>query len=363
MPRRDKNFVEKQIKWSLPHQLAGYPIRKALSPGIIVTHPIRHRAIFIGYNGYYFGQKQNSLKPMSYKSLFYRVTHSATLVVASLIVLTACTQPGEKKDIKPAKIEKAKGIADESVFKSMDKRALLTRLFDNPVFDTGGTAIWKPNYYERTVFPVSYDGKCHTSIDTIMYFPDQNGKKCAAVILTTYNYRRSDEDSSIQIGDSHFAGVPIGIALFSPVDTGGWELYKFEKAFTSLGYFGKFKTGRQDAGQISLKQAGNQWTVLSLTQGVGGDMGLVSGTETLYSIEKYSLDGFPNEVLSKIISYDTYYEQDPGSGMPKKEQKTEMKILKTDTGYYAIDLVVTRNKAVSTTHYKYADKYNRYMEK
>jgi hypothetical protein len=37
-------LVEKQIKWSLPRQLAGNPIRKALSPGIIVTHPIRRRA-------------------------------------------------------------------------------------------------------------------------------------------------------------------------------------------------------------------------------------------------------------------------------------------------------------------------------
>jgi hypothetical protein len=37
MTRRLNTFVEKQIKWSLPRQLAGYPIRKALSPGIIVT--------------------------------------------------------------------------------------------------------------------------------------------------------------------------------------------------------------------------------------------------------------------------------------------------------------------------------------
>jgi hypothetical protein len=45
MTQRVITFVAKQIKWSLPRQLAGYPIRKALSPGIIVTYTIRHRAI------------------------------------------------------------------------------------------------------------------------------------------------------------------------------------------------------------------------------------------------------------------------------------------------------------------------------
>jgi hypothetical protein len=43
MTRRVKTFVEKQIKWSLTQ--SGYPIRKALSPEIIVTPPIHHRAI------------------------------------------------------------------------------------------------------------------------------------------------------------------------------------------------------------------------------------------------------------------------------------------------------------------------------
>jgi hypothetical protein len=54
MTQRVITFVEKQIKCSLPRQLAGYPIRKALSPGIIVTHPIRHRAFLTKKNSLAF---------------------------------------------------------------------------------------------------------------------------------------------------------------------------------------------------------------------------------------------------------------------------------------------------------------------
>src|SRR5436309_3210553 len=57
-------------------------------------------------------------------------------------------------------------------FSNLDKTEILRRLFDDPEFDSLGMAIWKGNYSDLTSLriPLSYDGKFHTSLDTILYF-------------------------------------------------------------------------------------------------------------------------------------------------------------------------------------------------
>ncbi|HEY5406166.1 MAG TPA: hypothetical protein VIJ92_03725, partial [Ginsengibacter sp.] len=191
--------------------------------------------------------------------------------------------------------------------------------------------------------PVSYDGRCYTNIDTIMYFTDQAKRKCACIILTTFNYRKGtfDDTSKIEISDCHFCGVPISIALLAETKEKNWKLYKFEKAFISLGYFGTYRTGLQDAGKISLKEIGDKWTCLSLVQGVGGNGGYLSGSETLYSIEEFYLNGFPNSSLSNLLSYNFFYSNANTAGTKHdiKEEKTTIKIIKKKGDYYDIDLI------------------------
>jgi hypothetical protein len=63
----------------------------------------------------------------------------------------------------------------------------------------------------------------------------------------------------------------------------------------------------QDSGKISLKEIGDKWTCLSLKQGIGGNGGYLSGSETLYSIEEFYLNGFPNSTLSNLLSYNFFY--------------------------------------------------------
>jgi len=285
------------------------------------------------------------------------------LFILCIINLTACYQNSDnvvKQQLDSVVIEQ-----DEAVFSSLDYQTLLGKLFDNPDFDTNETAIWEPNYYDRMTFPVSYDGKCYTNIDTIMYFIDRGNRNCACVILTTYKYGRDYFDSTkIEIGDCHFCGVPIGIVLLSENKEKKWELYRFEKAFTSLGYFGEYKTNKVDAGEIQLKEIGDKWTCLSLTQGIGGNMGEFMSYENLYSIEQYQLGGFPNSTLSCIFSYTSYYEY---TSMIDEKIKTvehsTMKILEKEANYYDIDLIVTKNGKTKTEHYKYADEYNGYIKK
>jgi hypothetical protein len=264
-----------------------------------------------------------------------------------------------QKDTVAAKPHKK----DERIFESLGDKTVLAKLFDDPEFDTSGTALWKPNYYERLAFPVSYDGKCHTKVDTVMYFTDQQNRKCAVMILATYKYSFDVTDSTPGIGDCHFCGVPLGIALFSQTEEKKWELYRFEKSFTSLGYFGTYRTGGKDAGKICLKEIGDPWTCLSLTQGVGGNMGEFSGSEDLYSIEQYHLGGFPDNTLTNIFSYNYHYESTSIDERTKEEEDAVMKIIKKKNNYYDIDLIITKNGKHSTEHYVYSDDYDRYIEK
>ncbi len=295
------------------------------------------------------------------------------------MVLTSCdrqksnvTSSTEQSIAKTNTTDYPKADNNGSAFSNLEYKTLLGRLFDNPDFDTSQTAIWKPNYYERMTFPVSYDGKCHTNIDTIMYFTDREKRKCACVIVTTFNYRKGgfEDSTKIQIGDCHFCGVPIGIALLAETKDKSWELYKFEKAFTSLGYFGTYRTGRQDAGKITLKEIGDKWTCLSLTQGVGGNGGYLSGSEPLYSIEEFHLGGFPNRTLSNLLSYNFFYSNVEAGGVKDgrpeseiKEEKTVMKLIKKKGEYYDIDLVTTSKGKSTIEHYKYSDDYGQYVEK
>jgi len=152
-------------------------------------------------------------------------------------------------------------------FSTLDKREILRRLFDNPEFDSSGMVIWKGYYSDLTSLsiPLSYDGKFHTTLDTILYFVDTKNRNCAVAIFSTYNYQRDPFDNSkIRPTGCHFCGVPIGAALFHETEKKNWELYDFKKEITHLGYGGVYKTGRQDEGKIQLKEIGDKWTSLAL---------------------------------------------------------------------------------------------------
>ena len=295
------------------------------------------------------------------------------LKIFCVICLLLITQIGfskQKNNIKYTSIKESDTVKNKSVqfneriFKSIDQKELLKRLFDNPVIDSIGMAVWNPNYYERMSYNLSYDSKCHTAIDTIMYFIDSRKRKCAAVIFGTYHYDYDYFDSTkIECGDSHFAGVPIGIALLSETESKEWELYEFKKAFTTLGYFGEYKRETKDAGKIGLKEIGDKWTCLSLKQGIGGNMGEFSGYESLYSIEEFDIGGFPNSVLTEIFNYTYYYKELRMDEKVKVLEKREIKFIKKKKHYYDLLLTTTKNGKISTELYKYKDEYSEFVKK
>jgi hypothetical protein len=248
-----------------------------------------------------------------------------------------------------------------SIFSTLVKREILKRLFDNPQFDSSGMAIWKGNYSDLTSLsiPLSYDGKFHTSLDTILYFFDTRKRNCAVAIFSTYNFQHDPFDSSkIRPTGCHFCGVPIGAALFHETEKKNWELYDFKKEITHLGYGGIYKTERQDEGKIRLKEIGDRWTSLSITEGLGGNMGYLEGGEMLFSVEENKLDGSPNNTLKILLTnYYTIKET-----FLSKKILPEIRLVKKQDNYYDLVVRTIDNETVKTKRYKYSPNCERYLE-
>ncbi|MFI5185770.1 MAG: hypothetical protein ACHQF0_03550 [Chitinophagales bacterium] len=74
---------------------------------------------------------------------------------------------------------------NETVFQSLDPKAILESLFDASSVDVNGLAAWKPNFSERMYFPVSNDGFCYTKLDTIINF-EEASEQNVLLIFKTY---------------------------------------------------------------------------------------------------------------------------------------------------------------------------------
>jgi hypothetical protein len=226
---------------------------------------------------------------------------------------------------------------NETIFTSLDKIELLNRLFDKPKFDTTGIAIWEPNFAERMDFPISFDNKCHTALDTIMYFIDRDTVECSVVIFRTYQI---DENNN-KYG-SHFEGSPVSVAIFYKYSNNKfWELYKFSKYLTSLGYY--VGAEKRYEGKLSLIKIANNWTCLILKQEIGGTQGEFSGYESWYSIERVDLHGSENKILSNIFNYTYYHSISSYTIKEVVYDSSYIQIIKNPYSYYDIKLVSKSN--------------------
>ena len=248
-----------------------------------------------------------------------------------------------------------------TTFNTLNKRQILNRLFDNPEFDSSEIAIWTGNYSDLTSLsiPLSYDKKFHTSLDTILYFTDTKKRKCAVSVFSTYNFQYDPFDSSkIEATGCHFCGVPIGVALFYQTEKQNWELYDFKKEIAQLGYGGIYKTGRQDEGILQLKEIGDTWTALSLTEGPGGNDGYVEGGEELFSIEQYNIDGSSNNTLNEILS--NYYNMK--EDFLAEKNYSEIKPIRRHNNYFDLIVKTIKDDTARIATYKYSPERDQYVE-
>lgn len=292
------------------------------------------------------------------------------IIVICLLILAACNPktPGFIPNFKTI-IPVIPSTENLFFFKDLKERTVLSKLYDNPIFiDSNKSVKWKPNFNEQMNMPTSFDGMIHTNIDTIMYFKNTLNVQCACMILTNYQYQVTENlngEKTIEIGDCHFCGVPLGIALFEFDPEKGWELYAFKKSLLSFGYFGKYKSSGEDNCTISLKKIGDSWTCLSLREGLGCAQGNIFGSEKLISIEQYFIGGFPCSTLKLVFSYDYHDEYSPqyeGDENEKNKEISSIKFLKMKNDYYKIQLSQNKNGIHSKIYYSYSRDYENYIE-
>lgn len=294
------------------------------------------------------------------------------LFLSLMLIFTSCSNPDNltNKNIlsnnNTNSVQKKDTSNNNRIFNSLNKNEILRKLFDNADTDNLGFTVWKPNYCESIKNNISYDGNCHTSLDTIMYFRDA-GTKRACVIFGTYKVWQNDS-SKLKYGagiDCHFCGAQIGIALFSQTKDDRWELYFFEKSFTSLGLFGTWKIDNGFGGgrsHIDVVYLGGNFPCLELKGGLGGNEGIQEGYSTIYSLVEIPVKGYP-VLLSKIFEYEYYGEyRENGRNSKIIAKKTNMQLIKNNTEFFQINLIINDNNKISTEEYVYSEKYRIYLK-
>lgn len=213
----------------------------------------------------------------------------------------------------------ASNAQDEKVFRSLDRKTVMNRLFDGVTFNNRNEALWKPNYYERMNIPVSDDKVCHTVMDTVIYYSSNT----AVVIFVTYAYEQGERMAC------HTCSPSIGLATFIK-NRNDWELEQFNKCFLSdFGAYG-------EKGQFAVQKLGDKFYCLKLDAGIYGNQGYSTGANTYYSLTDY--DDF-KEVFSYVYSDSNEGAMEEGKGYT---EETSISIL-PGKPYYTIELTTKRN--------------------
>lgn len=306
------------------------------------------------------------------------------LFIYFIACLFSCKQSNQS-DVAPNGYPQKKqpiNTSDSFLTDLTDTKKLLNFLYQSTEFDTLKTIRWSPNQQEYPEIPVCFDLSAHTGIDTILFFTNSNGIESAAVILANYNLGL-DNDRVVPTG-GHFSGLSLGVALFENRD-GQWKVYCFKKHLAYLGYYGTYRTGNSDQGQISLKKLGRNWTGLSFKQGIGGSTGEFWGTETWFSIEpeepKFNTTEKPAEInvygytpLKQIFTYNyshTYYfpdlenENDIAITIKQIQTKSPIDDLKLTLreSNYNLEKQKNNSSVSKTRFYNYSPGLNLFIEK
>ena len=223
----------------------------------------------------------------------------------------------------------ASNAQDEKLFRTLDRKTVMNRLFDGVTFNNLNEALWKPNYSERMNLPVSDDKVCHTVMDTVIYYSSDR----AVILFATYAYDQGERMLC------HACAPAIGLATF--IKTGSnWELEQFQKCF--LRNFGSYGS----TGQFAVQKLGEKFYCLRLDSGIDGNQGYFSGANTYYSLTDY--DQF-KEVFYYVYSDSNEGAMDEGKGYT---DETSISLIQGKP-YYSIELTTKRNNTSITGKKKY----------
>jgi hypothetical protein len=187
----------------------------------------------------------------------------------------------------------------QNTFNRIDFNTVVDSLFDSPQIDVTkkNGFIWKPNYYESCHFNLSFDNKCHTSLDTLLKFKNTSLEEGLIFIFKTQTYTKTGE-----IIGSHFSRATVSVAVFLKTSWNCWSLNSFCKYFTDSGLFGG--NGKEGIGKFSIVKINNE-ILLSMKRPVEGNNGYNEGIEDLYFID----GDLPCDILHHIFRYNYFTEE------------------------------------------------------
>ena len=234
--------------------------------------------------------------------------------------------------------------SDESNFQNLDSKTVLSRLFDNPTFNSKQEALWQPNYSERINMPVSDDGFCHTVLDTALYYTSGNEKQ-AVLIFATYQYQTGVRTSC------HVCSPLLSIATFRQEDNKGWSIEQFKKEFIGMGAWG------DRLGRLGIEKLGDDFYCLKVQSAVDGNQGYERGITSYYSLNSY-------DRLNEVFSF-VYYDSNEGAMEDGKgyTEETSLKVMPEEDSYFGIELSSKRTdrKLIVKKKYKYSEEEERYI--
>jgi len=179
---------------------------------------------------------------------------------------------------------------DVTVFSKLSPSELLNPLFGPKQIINENVAIWQPNYSEKSIFPLSEDGLCYTSLDTIIYFSTQHESKALAV-FGTIGYWDGEPDYC------RACRPLLSIAVFSTNEDSTWILQRFKKDFVFHGSWG-------EVGKTEVVAVGKDKFALSLYSG-----GFAQGF-TYFRVDYYDMWNF-GWIFGSIVeeSNEGYYDK------------------------------------------------------
>jgi len=232
---------------------------------------------------------------------------------------------------------------------TLDNNLILKSLFDCKVLDSRNEAIWEPHFYDlNSELPISDDNKCHTSIDTIIYFISNN-VKYALFVFGTHKY--SVEEREI----IPFAYPFTSLAIFRQKENMNWELRKFDKYF-SLNNQG-LDTYTENV-SISVFEIGKENYVLSFHSQPTGGQGYLEGYLTYYSLRDF--DCFRN-IFSVMDYYTNSAAVEPSEAYT--EEMIQVPIIFSKADYSDVEFIEKRDNPTKSDRitYKYSEECRRYI--
>ncbi|MEP7233977.1 MAG: hypothetical protein ABI778_01655 [Ignavibacteriota bacterium] len=204
--------------------------------------------------------------------------------------------------------------------KNFQDPAILRSLFDTKLVKNN-VAIWEPNFSEAQEFNVSFDGKCHTSLDTVMKFRADN-QEFALLIFATYGFLSATEKE-----DCHACAPDISLAIFSKDEDGNWIFQRMKKFLMRWGQWGGFDGA-------SLKKIGDNVYAIAFDGGGSGQ----GYTDAI--VEFFELQSFQN-IYTVATHSDNNGVGDDAATQYDWDRKVEIIPSKNGKGYY--EIVATRS--------------------